>query len=90
MYWVLQWIRKEKEMLCPVCEKDIFCYNNSIGANKCQNEFCRFSDKVLPASDVLMSFLEYCKHNAKTEAHKEYIEKVIQVTRAWVRSENGE
>jgi hypothetical protein len=29
-----------------------------------------------------MSFLEYCKHNAKTEAHKEYIEKVIQVTRA--------
>jgi len=68
-------------MICPVCGKDTFQYDETLRANKCQNDFCRFSDKVLPAPDVPISFLEYCKKNARSEEHRKYIEKVIEATK---------
>ncbi len=68
----------EEYKICPVCAKPTFKYDPELEANRCYSEYCRFNDKVLPAPDVPMSFLEYCLKNAKSEAHASHIKRIIE------------
>lgn len=66
---------------CPICGEHTFRLDPSLGANRCFNELCRWNDKIGAASDVPISFLEFCFSHAKSSVHKQYIRRVIEETK---------
>ncbi len=74
-------LEKEELKECPVCKEKTFKYDSEINANRCYNEFCRWTDKVAPAIDVPMSFLEDCFRRADPGPKKDKIREVIEETK---------
>ena len=74
---------------CPVCKERSFKYDSVIDSNLCYNELCRWRDKVLPAIDVPMSFLENCLNKAEPGLKKDKIKEIIELTKE-VRANIGE
>lgn len=73
--------QKEKYMKCPVCNEMSFRYDPEIKANRCYNKFCRWTDKIKPATDVPMSFLEFCLRNIQSGPRKDKLKKIIEETK---------
>ena len=71
---------KKKVRECPVCKEVSFKYDPDIDAFRCQNEFCRWTDRIAPANDVPMSFLRYCLSRVEPGPKKEKIKRIIEVT----------
>lgn len=71
---------KKKLVQCPACEELSFEYDPDIDAFRCQNEFCRWTDKISPANDVPMSFLRYCLSRVEPGPKKEKIKRIIELT----------
>lgn len=72
--------KKGKKMQCPVCKEMTFEYDEELGAFRCQNEFCRWTDNVAPAIDVPMGFLQYCLSKVESGPKKDKIKVIIQKT----------
>lgn len=73
--------KKNKVTQCPICKKDSFEFDSEIEALRCYNEFCRWTNKIAPAIDVPMSFLQYCFTQAEPGPKKEKLEGIIKKTK---------
>lgn len=73
---------------CPVCKEKTFQYDTELGANRCRSEFCGWDDKVLPAIDLPISYLERGYEETEPGPHKEKLRKIIDATKK-IREEVG-
>lgn len=79
--WGMKKEKSEEFKECPVCKERTFKYDTELGANRCHNEFCGWRDKVAPAIDVPMQFLELCYEKAEPGPKKELVRKIIEATK---------
>lgn len=72
--------KRDEYKKCPVCKSNTFKYDPEIKANRCYNEFCGWTDQVLPAHDVPMSFLKSCFNRIEPGPKKDKLMKIIEET----------
>lgn len=69
--------------LCPICESEMLKYDESIGMNRCYNNDCKWIEEILPAPS--MNDAIYAVEKAKNKRHKEFLEKVLEVTKKVIK-----
>ena len=75
-------VKKGEMMQCPACKQMSFVYDDDLSAYRCQDEFCRWTDKVTPAIDVPIGFLKYCLGKVEPGPKKDKIKVIIEKTEA--------
>ena len=73
---------------CPVCKEVTLIYDPQIEANVCHGGQCGWTDKIVPAIDVPLSFLELCLSKAQPGPKRDKLQGIMEIT-AKVNSQIG-
>ncbi len=72
---------KKEVTQCPICQHESFEYDPEIEAFRCYDQFCRWTNKIAPAIDVPMSFLQFCFKQVEAGPKREKVKGIIEKTK---------